>query len=79
MCLYSPVKNEHFCVSEREGWGNYSSPNLKVEFCDNLQVIAEDIGCGKAPYHFVCFSNNFKNEQNEIFKDYLKNKMDSSR
>jgi len=79
LCLYSPVKNEHFCVSEREGWGNYSSPNLKVEFCDNLQVIAEDIGCGKAPYHFVCFSNNFKNEQNEIFKDYLKNKMDSSR
>jgi len=79
LCLYSPVKNEHFCVSEREGWGNYSSPDLKVEFCDNLQVIAEDIGCGKAPYHFVCFSNNFKNEQNKIFKDYLKNKMDSSR
>lgn len=79
LCLYSPVKNEHFCVSEREGWGNYSSPDLKVEFCDNLQVAADDIGCGKAPYHFVCFSNNLRNEQNKIFKDYLKNKMDSSR
>jgi len=78
LCLYSPAKNEHFCVSEREGWGNYSSPDLKVEFCDNLQTVGDDAGCGKA-YHFVCFSNNLKNGQNEIFKDYLKNKMDSSR
>ena len=78
LCLYSPVKNDHFCVSEREGWGNYSSPDPMVEFCDNLQVVGGDIGCGKA-YHFICFSNNLKNGQNEIFKDYLKNKMDSSR
>jgi len=69
--IYSPKSNQLFWS---ENWGGYLVDNSKRTdvFCTEKIIEKGDIGCGGNDLiNSICFSNNLKEDKNQVFKKYL--------
>lgn len=82
LCVYN-YKRGLMCLDEEEGW-EQDLRALKKKWADKLCVATEikpkeeQEVCPGNQIHSICFSDNLKDENNKIFKDFLENKIKTS-
>jgi hypothetical protein len=75
VCVYYARNNSLYCAKDASGNGN-SYVDETAEFCINQPVNPGNNPCPKIPqYHSLCFSNNLKDTQVKVFKDFLEKRL----